>query len=785
MHQLTPHFNLEAISHLRKKPLALFCFISLILIILFGAASAKAQNVESEGEDFVAQLMQKMTLKEKIGQLNLSVMSGGAVTGTMMSQDIASKIKNGQMGGIFGIWDPRQIKAVQKTAVDSSRLHIPLIFGLDVIHGHKTVFPVPLALASSWDTSLLKQVARVAATEAAADGISWIYSPMVDISRDPRWGRVVEGAGEDPFLGSQIARAMVEGYQGTGNDLAKNNTVMACVKHFALYGAPVAGREYNSVDMSLQQMFEYYLPPYKAAIDAGAGSVMTSFNDINGLPSTANPWLLTTLLRKKWGFKGFVTSDYGSVAELSVHGLGTPSEVAALALNAGTDMEMVGDLYIETLEKSVAAGKVSEATIDQACRRILMAKYKLGLFQNPYLYIDARRAKTEELSPAHRALARQAAARTFVLLKNNGVLPLAAKGTIAVIGPLADSKVNMVGAWNIAGDPEDCITVLEGIKEATKGKANIVYEKGANITDDPLLKHRVNVFKKEITTDTRSGETMIQDAVRAARGADVILAVVGEAADMSGEAASRMHINIPESQQKLLKALKATGKPLVIVLFNGRPLTLNWASKNSDAILDVWFPGTEAGHSVADALFGKVNPSGKLTMTFPKSVGQVPIYYNHKRTGRPFDDTSSASKFKSDYLDGSNLPLYPFGYGLSYTSFAYSPVRLSDTVAGAGQSITATVNVTNTGKYKGTETVQLYITDPVARVTRSVQDLKGFKKVTLMPGETKAVSFKITPELLKYYDEKLNYDWDPGRFIIGIGTNSRDTQSAVINFKKD
>ncbi|GAB3347313.1 beta-glucosidase BglX [Arachidicoccus ginsenosidivorans] len=770
---------------LGKKPFALLCMATVSSLFLVLPNPIQAKTLDTAGAHFVHQLMQKMTLKEKIGQLNLSVMSGGAVTGTIMSHDIAAKIKSGQMGGIFGIWDPAQIKAVQKTAVDSSRLHIPLIFGLDVIHGHKTVFPVPLALSSTWDTSLLKKVARVAATEAAADGVNWIYSPMVDITRDPRWGRVVEGAGEDPFLGSQVARAMVEGYQGMGNDLAKNNTVMACVKHFALYGAAVAGREYNSVDMSPQQMFEYYLPPYKAAIDAGAGSVMTSFNDINGLPSTANSWLLTTLLRKKWGFNGFVTSDYGSVAELSTHGLGTPSEVAALALNAGTDMEMVGDLYIETIQKSVEQGKVSEATINQACERILMAKYKLGLFQNPYLYIDAQRAKTEELSPAHKALARQAASSTFVLLKNDQTLPLTAKGTIAVIGPLADSKVNMVGAWNIAGNPEDCITVLEGIKEATQGKANIIYEKGANITDDPLLKHRVNVFKKEISTDKRSATKMIQDAVRAANNADVILAVVGEAADMSGEAASRMHINIPKSQQKLLQALKATGKPLVIVLFNGRPLTLNWANENASALLDVWFPGTEAGNAVADVIFGKVNPSGKLSMSFPKSVGQVPIYYNHKRTGRPFNDTSSASKYKSDYLDGSNLPLYPFGYGLSYTTFRYGPVRVSDKVASASQHITATVKVTNTGKYKGTETVQLYITDPVARVTRSVQDLKGFKKVTLKPGESKDVSFIITPELLKYYDYNLNYDWDPGEFILRIGTNSRDTQAAVIHYKKD
>ncbi|HTN36308.1 MAG TPA: beta-glucosidase BglX [Arachidicoccus sp.] len=744
--------------------------------------STGAQPAHLTAQQFIDQLLQKMTLEEKIGQLNLSVMSGGAVTGTTMSADIVTHIKSGRMGGIFGIWDPAEIRKIQQLAVDSSRLHIPLLFGLDVIHGHKTIFPVPLALASSWDTALIRKAARVAGIEASADGINWVYSPMVDIARDPRWGRVVEGAGEDPFLGSQIAAAMVKGYQG--DDLSLSNTVMACVKHFALYGAGVAGREYNSVDMSRLQMYQYYLPPYKAAVDAGAGSFMTSFNDINGMPATANHWLLTDLLRGEWGFKGFITSDYGSVSELANHGLGTPAQVAALALKAGTDMEMVGDLYINTLKQSLESHKITLAEINSSCRRILEAKYRLGLFKDPYHYLDLKRSKKLEMTPEHLELAKEAATNSFVLLKNDGILPLKPTGKIAVIGPLADSKENMVGAWNIAGDPQQCVTIVEGIKNFVAGDGTVTFQKGANITDDSLLRKRVNTFKKEITTDPRSAEEMIRDAVKSAENADVIIAVVGEAADMTGESASRTEINIPSSQQRLLKALRKTGKPMVMVLMNGRPLTLNWADKHANALLDVWFPGTTAGPAVADVLFGQVNPSGKLTMSFPRSVGQVPIYYNHKSTGRPFDEQKDGSKFKSDYLDQSNLPLYPFGYGLSYTKFSYGPIKVSDQHPKGNQTITATVKVTNTGKYRGKETLQCYLTDPVARVTRSVQDLIGFKKISLAPGESREVPFEISTRSLSYYDEDLHFGWDPGAFIIRIGTNSRDTESIKIDWEK-
>ncbi|ANI89233.1 beta-glucosidase [Arachidicoccus ginsenosidimutans] len=735
-------------------------------------------------KEFIDNLMSKMTLDEKIGQLNLSVVSGGAVTGNEISKDINQRISSGEMGGLFGIWDVNRIKKLQDIAVKNSRLHIPLIFGLDVIHGHKTIFPVPLALSASWDTALVRQVARIAAIEASADGVNWVFSPMVDISRDARWGRVVEGSGEDPFLGSQMAKAMVEGYQ---QNFGSDNTVMACVKHFALYGAVVAGREYNSVDMSPQQMYQYYFPPYKAAVDAGVGSVMTSFNDLNGLPSSANKWLLTDVLRKQWNFKGFTVSDYSAVGELMNHGLGDEKTISALAINAGTNMEMVGEHYLHTLKQLIGEGKVSEQTVDDACRVILEAKYKLGLFQNPYLFINPERPAKEILTQANKNFARKAAEHSFVLLKNNQqTLPLQTKGTIAVIGPLADSKENMLGAWNVAGETADAVSVLDGIKSLVGSNVNIIYQKGANITDDALLKKRVNVFKNEISTDKRTPEQMIADAVKAAQQSDVIVAVVGEAADMTGESASRTHINIPASQEKLLKALKQTGKPLVAVLFNGRPLTLNWENDNCDAILDVWFGGTEAGNAVADVLFGKYNPSGKITMSFPKDVGQVPIYYNRKNTGRYYDEIKdgAGTKYKSDYLDVSNEPLYPFGFGLSYTTFSYGKIRLSNAKPSGNETVKATVTITNTGKFAGEETAQLYITDPVARVTRSVEDLKGFQKVFLQPGESRDVTFNITPNDLKYYDYDLKYDWDAGEFIVRIGSNSRDTQSAAIDWSK-
>lgn len=748
------------------------CVPVLLLLSLQGFAQ-KAEDAKMNA--FVSALMKRMTLDERIGQLNL-VTPGGAVTGAVVSKGVEDKIRQGAVGGLFGISGPEKIRQAQELAVKQSRLKIPLIFGLDVIHGHQTVFPIPLALSSSWDMSLIERSARVAATEASADGICWAYSPMVDISRDPRWGRIAEGAGEDPYLGGEIAKAMVRGYQGS--DLKKDNTIMACVKHFALYGAAEAGRDYNTVDMSRINMYNYYLPPYKAAVDAGVGSVMSSFNVVDAVPATGNKWLLTDLLRRQWGFRGMVVSDYTSVNEMMAHGLGDLQTVSARALNAGLDMDMVGEGFLTTLKKSLREGKVTEAQINTACRRVLEAKYKLGLFEDPFRYCNEERAKTTILSPENRATARETAAHTFVLLKNDRqLLPLQQQGTIALIGPLADSRRNMLGTWSVGGDWKKSVTLLEGMQAAAANKLNLLYAKGANISDDTLFARKVNAFGTEIDIDQRSPEAMLQEALEKARQADVIVAAVGEAADMTGEASSRSDIGIPESQQRLLKELVKTGKPVVIVLFNGRPMTLEWENEHAQAILDVWFAGTESGNAIADVLFGKYNPSGKLTASFPRNVGQIPIYYNHLNTGRPYRGEYN-SKFKSNYLDVSNDPLYPFGYGLSYTQFTYDNIRLSNNEMKRGSSITATVTVSNTGKFDGEETVQLYIQDPVASISRPVKELKGFRKIFLKAGESKEVNFTITEDALRFYNSELKWVDEPGMFNVFIGGNSAQTLKA-------
>jgi len=751
---------------------------SLFVFFIICSFTANAQS--NKMNDFIHNLMKKMTLEEKIGQLNL-VTPGGAVTGAVVSKDVDDKIRKGQVGGLFGITGPDKIRRAQEIAVNNSRLHIPLLFGLDVIHGHRTIFPIPLGLSSSWDTAMIKKSARIAANEATADGLNWVYSPMVDIARDPRWGRIAEGSGEDPFLGSQIAKVMVEGYQGS--DLSKDTTVMACVKHFALYGAAEAGRDYNTVDMSKVKMYNEYLPPYKAAVDAGVGSIMTSFNTIDGIPATANKWLLTDLLRKQWGFKGLVVTDYTSISEMVNHGMGDDKKVAELALNAGVDMDMVSEDILKYAAQLVKEGKVSAKTIDDACTRILEAKYKLGLFDDPYRYCNDQRAKTELMSQANLEEARQIAARSFVLLKNdNQVLPLKKSATIALIGPLADSKRNMLGTWSVSGDPEKSVTIMQGIKNIAGNDVNILYAKGANISDDAEFIKRVNVFGEEITVDKKSPEEMLNEAVETANKADVVVAVLGEAADMTGESSSMTHIGLQESQENLLKALVKTGKPIVLVLMNGRPMTLTWEDAHVNGILDVWFGGTEAGNAVADVLFGNYNPSGKLTVTFPRNVGQIPIYYNHLNTGRPFHPGDSP-KFKSDYLDASNDPLYPFGYGLSYTIFSYSDISLSNKTVNPNGKITATVTVTNTGTVTGKETVQLYIRDMVGSIARPVKELKGFQQVTLAPGESKKVSFTISVSDLKFYNSDLKYVYEPGNFKVFIGTNSRDVKEADFQLK--
>ncbi len=746
-----------------------------------GHASAQVKNDDAKMNAFVTNLMSKMTLDEKIGQLNL-VTIGRATTGSVVNKDVDEKIKKGQIGGVFGIYGADYVAKIQDLAVKNTRLHIPLIFGLDVIHGHKTIFPIPLGISASWDMGLIEQSARIAAKEASAEGLNWVFSPMVDIARDPRWGRISEGSGEDPWYGSQVARAMVWGYQG--NNMKDADAVMACVKHFALYGGAEAGREYNTVDMSLIKMYQDYLPPYKAAVDAGAGSFMSSFNTINGVPATANKWLLTDLLRKQWGFKGFVVSDYTAVNELTAHGLGDLQTVSALAVKAGLDMDMVGEGFLTTLKKSLKQGKVTQQDIDLACRRVLEAKYKLGLFDNPNKSIDPAREKTDVFTTENRTFARKMAEHSFVLLKNKDqVLPLKKSGTIALIGPLADNHSEMLGTWVVAGDASKSVSVLEGMKNVAGNNVNILYARGSNITDDSLLNSRAWFFGMRQQKDNRPAQEMIDEAVETAKKADVIVAAVGESANMSGESSSRSDISIPETQRELLKALAKTGKPLVIVLFNGRPLTLPWEDAHATAILDVWHSGTEAGNAIADALFGDYNPSGKITATFPRSVGQIPIYYAHKNTGRPFDG-KGAAKFKSDYIDISNDPLYPFGYGLSYTTFSYGDVKLSKTKLKGNETLKATVTVTNTGKYSGEEVVQLYIGEPVASISRSVKELKNYQKILLKPGESREVSFDITTKDLKFYNTRLVYDWEPGEFNVEIGTNSTDTYKASVQWLK-
>ncbi|WP_232373135.1 beta-glucosidase BglX [Pinibacter aurantiacus] len=738
-------------------------------------AQTKTNTQDAKMNAFVSSLMQKMTVEEKIGQLNL-VTPGGTVTGSVVSKDVDSKIRNGQVGSLFGITGPDKIRKAQEIAVNNSRLHIPLIFGLDVIHGHRTIFPIPLGLSCSWNMDMIEKSAEIAASEATADGLSWVYSPMVDIARDPRWGRVSEGSGEDTYLGCQVAKAMVKGYQGSSySDPTK---VMACVKHFALYGAAEAGRDYNTTDMSRIKMYEYYLPPYKAAVDAGVGSVMSSFNEVDGVPATANKWLMTDLLRKQWGFKGFVVTDYTAINEMIDHGLGDLQRVSAEALKAGIDMDMVGEGFLTTLQKSLKEGKVTVAQINAACKRVLEAKYKLGLFDDPYRYCNEQRFNNAILTDANRAAAREFAAKSMVLLKNNNnVLPLQKGKTIALVGPLADNKRNMLGTWSVSGDPEKSITVLQGLKNVAGSDANIIYARGCNISDDTAFAKKVNAFGKEIEIDTRSPQQMIDEAVVAASKADVIVAVLGEAADMTGESSSMSDIGLQKSQKALLDELKRTGKPIVIVLLNGRPMTLTWEDQNADAILDAWFSGTEAGNAIADVLFGNYNPSGKLTMSFPRNVGQIPIYYNHKNTGRPYSGVG-AGKFRSNYLDVSNDPLYPFGFGLSYTSFTYSNVTVSSPTIKQGQKITASVTVTNSGKFDGTETVQLYIRDLVGTVTRPVKELKGYQQITLKAGESRKVDFTISVDDLKFYNTDLKRVAEPGDFKVFIGTNSRDVKEA-------
>ena len=751
---------------------------------------------------FIDALMKRMTVDEKIGQLNLPV-TGDITTGQAKSSDIAGRIKRGEVGGLFNLKGVEKIRDVQKLAVENSRLGIPLLFGMDVIHGYETIFPIPLGLSCTWDMKAIEESARIAAIEASADGISWTFSPMVDISRDPRWGRVSEGSGEDPFLGSLIARAMIQGYQGEklADQLKRNDEIMACVKHFALYGAAEGGRDYNTVDMSRQRMYNEYFPPFEAAIEAGVGSVMASFNEVDGIPATANKWLMSDVLRGQWGFNGFVVTDYTGISEMTDHGIGDLQTVSARAINAGVDMDMVSDGFVGTLKKSIQEGKVSMMTLNTACRRILEAKYKLGLFDDPYKYCDPKRPARDIFTRAHRD-ARRIASESFVLLKNdNQTLPLKPTGTIAVIGPLADTRSNMPGTWSVAAVLDRSPSLIEGLREMVGrmdemplnqpnepwyiplmengANINLLYAKGSNLISDAAYEERATMFGRSLNRDNRTDAELLKEALETANKADVIVAALGESSEMSGESSSRTDLNLPDVQQTLLKELVATGKPVVLVLFTGRPLILNWEQDNVPAILNVWFGGSEAAYAIGDVLFGRVNPSGKLTMSFPQNVGQIPLYYAHKNTGRPLHDGKWFEKFRSNYLDVTNEPLYPFGFGLSYTTFAYSDISLSQSSMDMQGMITASVDVSNTGLLPGGEVVQLYIRDLVGSTTRPVKELKGFERIYLQPGQTRTVTFKIAPEMLKFYDYDLQYVIEPGDFQVMIGSNSRDVKTAA------
>ncbi len=721
-----------------------------------------------------------MTLDEKIGQMNLPV-GADIVTGDIMNSDIGADIAAGRVGGVFNMKGCGKIREYQRIAVENSRLGIPLIFGMDVVHGYETVFPIPLALSCSWDMDAIEECARIAASEASAAGICWTFSPMVDISREPRWGRVAEGAGEDPRLGAEIARAMVRGYQG--RNMEADDEIMACVKHFALYGAPEGGRDYNTVDMSRQRMFNEYFEPYKAAAEEGAGSFMTSFNVVDGIPASGNRWLFTDVLRDLWGFDGFVVTDYAAINEMMVHGLGEPDDVSKMAVDAGVDMDMAGGSYLATLKNLVASGKVSEEQIDTAVRRILEAKYRLGLFDNPYKYINPEREATQIYTQANREAARRIAAETFVLLKNNGnLLPLSADGKIALIGPLADAATHMQGMWSVAAVPGRNRSLRTAFAEAMADSSRLFYAKGANLYDDAEMEAGASMAN--CIRDPRPAGELVAEALAVAEKADVIVAALGEGAESSGESASRAFLQLPGNQMELLKALVATGKPVVLLNFSGRPTVMTYEAENVPAVMNVWYAGSEGADAIADVVFGKVSPSGKLTASMPRSVGQIPLYYNHLNTGRPRSDGPAVfEKYRSNYLDSPVTPLFPFGYGLSYTTFAYGPMKLSSAAMAPDGSVVVSVPVANTGSRAAAEVVQLYVRDLVASMSRPVKELKHFERVELQPGETKTVSFTITPADLSFYNSNLEFVLEPGEFDIMVGPSSADVQTARLTVR--
>lgn len=731
---------------------------TLVFIFMNISVPSKAQdgfqNYDGQYEEEIDSILAIMTLEEKIGQLTLYT-SDIDVTGPTIREGYKEDIQNGRVGAIFNAYGANYTRQLQEMAIKQTRLKIPLLFGYDVIHGHKTIFPMPLGESASWDLEAIEKAARIAAIEASAEGLHWTFAPMMDVARDPRWGRIAEGSGEDTYLTTKIAIARIEGFQG--NNLRDLNTILACAKHFAAYGAALAGRDYNTVDMSDRVLREVYLPPFKAAVDAGVATFMTSFNEIHGIPATGSKYLITDILKKEWDFDGFVVTDYTSINEMVPHGIVVNEyEAGKLAINAGVDMDMQGAVYQQHLADLVKNGEVEEAQINESVRRILRTKYLLGLFEDPYRYSNEEREKKLVMSKEHLEAARDVARKSIVLLKNQGnTLPLKKNlKTIAVIGPLADNKKEMIGSWSAAGDYTKAVTLLEGIKAAVPASTKILYSKGANINDDSTK--------------------WIAEAVNLAKQSDIVILALGEEALMSGEAASRSSIDLPGVQQQLAREIHNTGKPIAAVLMNGRPLTINWLDQNVPSILETWFLGTQAGHAIADVLFGDYNPSGKLPVTFPKSVGQIPLFYNNKPTGRPVSD----QKYTSKYLDVSNDPLYPFGYGLSYTYFTYSNLKTGKASYKMNEKIEVTVTVANSGKVAGEEVVQLYIRDLVGSVTRPVKELKGFKKIMLAPGESKQVNFSLNKEDLAFYTRDMDFKAEPGDFKVFVGTNSQEVLEA-------
>ena len=752
------------------------------------------QAQTTEMRQFVDKLMSNMTLEEKLGQLNLVPASDEIVTGGTVDTQVGQRIANGQLGGIFNLKGVDKIRALQDIAVKKSRLGIPLIVGMDVIHGYETIFPIPLALSCSWDIPAIENMARISALEATADGINWVYSPMVDICVDARWGRIAEGGGEDPYLGSEIARAYVRGYQGplsTINSQLSTQHTMACVKHYALYGASEAGRDYNTVDMSRLRMYNQYLPPYKAAAEAGAGSFMSSFNIVDGQHATANHWLLTEVLRDQWKFNGFVVTDYGSINEMGIWGFGDLKSNSAKALKAGTDMDMCANGFVGTLAQSLQDGTVTMADIDQACRRVLEAKWKLGLFDNPYRYLDSQRRAKDIYTTANRAASRQLATETFVLLKNavpsgsaagKALLPLSPNKTIALIGPLANDRANIAGTWCVAYTPERYATIKEAL-ERRLPKGKLLYAQGCNLTHDADLQLAAEFGKNIPRVNAAKAKA---EALAIAKKADVIVCAMGECADFSGESSSRATLEMPDAQRELLEELVKIGKPIVLLNFSGRPTVLTWEQEHLDAIMNVWFAGSEAGDAIADVLLGDAAPSGRLTVTMPQALGQVPLYYNHLNTGRPVEKGADKyRKYASNYLEVRNDPLYPFGYGLTYTTFRYSDLSLSSTTMAADGSVEASIMVHNTGQRDGDEVVQLYIHQQASTIARPVKELRGFQRIHLKAGEQRRVTFCIDREQLQYLNAQGEPVLESGLFDIMIGGNSDDTKSTTLRVQKD